>query len=97
MSLGSKDTIDYLLLVMEENAKRFSGEAQSFVSEMSRRIKTAWELAQIDLRQEDALMLLETYATAPDEKLTDSAKQLKHRLLEIAKNAKEGQSNEPHA
>ena len=48
------------------------------------RIEAAAERERIELREDEARMLLREYAAAPDESLTPSALELKHELLRLA-------------
>ena len=55
------------------------------LAELADRIESAAELERIELREDEAKMLLREYAAAPDESLTPSALELKRELLRLAR------------
>lgn len=62
-------------------------DAALIYSELADRIEAAAKREEIELREDEAKMLLREYAAAPDESLTPSALELKRELLHLAPEA----------
>lgn len=65
-----------------------NAEVEAILSNIASRLEIAWSAAEIDIRQQDAMMLLKTYAASPDEQLTPKALKLKRTLLNLVKENK---------
>ena len=60
---------------------------------VARRLRKAIEVERTELHEDEAVNLLITYAAEDDEKLTESARALKHKLLAIADKARKPKQN----
>lgn len=61
-----------------------ASEIEAELTEYADRIEAAVERERVELREDEAKMLLREYAAAPDESLTPSALELKRELLRLA-------------
>ena len=81
--MNSGETLDDIVKDMRLAATSCSDTMKGILNVFALRVERAARLQEIELREDEAKMLLREYAAAPSDTLTESARALKQELLSI--------------